>query len=492
MFKWIIIFVPFLLPLYITISPTTALGQGFVYCYSTGPSPVGSCMLDYSVSPNPNCSSPQYVPPDCCYEENDGQINCNACCLAQSADNCNNVACVLITPTPSPTSTPSPCTTPNDCIGGGCPEGWSQHPSQYCSNHQQFCCQPIASSPTPTPTPTPIPTVPPSECSEPNRCFLVVCPTGWSNTEIGGCGFLQRCCSPDDPDAPTPTQIPLPTPGNCSSGNCPPEYLCTYGGIGACANNDAEIQCDCSSDAEPDGNCCVWAGGTYGCVWTGANCYTDVAGATIPYTCQPNWGHIFGGCESINNYDECMNPNPRRCVEENTDYITGYRCGGSAGSFLCYPCIIGSDDPDCNPPPYISTAECLPICSGQVLPTPSPDPGSSNRVFCDSDGNQTDQPADANGNPHRIYTAIGCIPVHDSFALAEFFLRWGVGIAGGFALILIVFSGYLVMTAQGIPQRLQAGKELLTATVAGLVLLLFSVYILQFIGFELFGIPSFQ
>ena len=91
---------------------------------------------------------------------------------------------------------------------------------------------------------------------------------------------------------------------------------------------------------------------------------------------------------------------------------------------------------------------------------------------------------------NNINTAIGCIPVSDSQKLAEFWLRWGLGIAGGIALILIVYSGYLMMTSQGDPHRLESGKELLTAALMGLVLLVFGAFILRFIGVDILQITG--
>src|SRR3989344_3221234 len=89
-----------------------------------------------------------------------------------------------------------------------------------------------------------------------------------------------------------------------------------------------------------------------------------------------------------------------------------------------------------------------------------------------------------------IDTAIGCIPYSDTQKMAEFFLRWGVGIAGGIALILIVISSYQIMTSAGDPRKLQAGKELLTAALMGLVLLVFGAFILRTIGINILQIPG--
>jgi len=96
------------------------------------------------------------------------------------------------------------------------------------------------------------------------------------------------------------------------------------------------------------------------------------------------------------------------------------------------------------------------------------------------------------GSAREIYTAIGCIPIDDSGALIGWILRWAIGIGGGIAFILILVAGFQIMTSRGDPQRLQAGKELLTSAIAGILLIIFSVFILEVIGVDILGIPGFN
>jgi hypothetical protein len=89
-----------------------------------------------------------------------------------------------------------------------------------------------------------------------------------------------------------------------------------------------------------------------------------------------------------------------------------------------------------------------------------------------------------------INTAIGCIPIHDTNEFIGFILRWAIGIGGGIAFLLIVFAGFQIMTSAGNPERLQAGRELLTSAIAGLILLVFSVFILRIIGVDILKLPG--
>lgn len=66
-----------------------------------------------------------------------------------------------------------------------------------------------------------------------------------------------------------------------------------------------------------------------------------------------------------------------------------------------------------------------------------------------------------------------------------------MGIGGGIAFLLILYSGFMIMSATGNPERLKAGQELLTSAISGLILLIFSVFILKFIGIDILGLCKF-
>lgn len=96
-----------------------------------------------------------------------------------------------------------------------------------------------------------------------------------------------------------------------------------------------------------------------------------------------------------------------------------------------------------------------------------------------------------NCSDNEINTAIGCIPVNDTNAFVGFVLRWAIGVGSGIAFLLIVFAGFQVMTSSGNPERLKAGQELMTSAIAGLILLIFSVFILKIIGVDILRLPGF-
>jgi hypothetical protein len=100
-------------------------------------------------------------------------------------------------------------------------------------------------------------------------------------------------------------------------------------------------------------------------------------------------------------------------------------------------------------------------------------------------------PLGCGGDPNALDTAIGCIPIGEPREFIAFVLRWAMGIGGGVAFLLILYSGFMMISSSGNPERLQAGRELLTAAISGIVLLIFSIFILRFVGIDILGISSF-
>lgn len=89
-----------------------------------------------------------------------------------------------------------------------------------------------------------------------------------------------------------------------------------------------------------------------------------------------------------------------------------------------------------------------------------------------------------------IDTAVGCIPIRNQTEFVGFILRWAIGIGGGIAFLLLIFAGFQIVTSSGNPERLKAGQQLLISAISGIILLVFSVFILKTIGVDILGIPG--
>jgi hypothetical protein len=91
---------------------------------------------------------------------------------------------------------------------------------------------------------------------------------------------------------------------------------------------------------------------------------------------------------------------------------------------------------------------------------------------------------------NKAYTAIGCIDTTTPTAFIGELLTRGIAIAGGIAFLLVLFGGFQILTSAGNPERLEAGRELVSAALAGLLLLVFSIFILRVIGIDILHLPD--
>jgi len=90
-----------------------------------------------------------------------------------------------------------------------------------------------------------------------------------------------------------------------------------------------------------------------------------------------------------------------------------------------------------------------------------------------------------------IETAIGCIPVTSLTQITGFVLLFGLGMGGGIAFLFMIASGFLMLTSAGNPERIRNAKELFVSAISGLILLLFSTFILELIGVKILNLPGF-
>lgn len=88
-----------------------------------------------------------------------------------------------------------------------------------------------------------------------------------------------------------------------------------------------------------------------------------------------------------------------------------------------------------------------------------------------------------------VYSGIGCIGTNASGLVASI-MGIGIGLAGISALLCIIYSAFILQISQGNPERVKKAKEYLTNCIIGLLLILFSVFILRLIGVSILGIPG--
>lgn len=189
------------------------------------------------------------------------------------------------------------------------------------------------------------------------------------------------------------------------------------------------------------------------------------------------------------------------CNSATEEVNNAYVCPQNCNRFGCFPPQVFCCVPKGTSLPSCSTAGggCQASCTAgtyEVLNTDcsgaSPHcckslgggPPALGKPFCDSSGNPSTSPDDANP---RVLTALGCLPLKGK-EFVNAVLPWAVGIAGGIALVMIGYSGFILVTSGGDPKRVQAGRELLTASISGLILIALSVILLNFIGIKILNL----
>ncbi|MEM4270712.1 MAG: pilin [Candidatus Pacearchaeota archaeon] len=91
-----------------------------------------------------------------------------------------------------------------------------------------------------------------------------------------------------------------------------------------------------------------------------------------------------------------------------------------------------------------------------------------------------------------VWTAIGCIYGDLGKFIKEKVFSWGIGLAGIVALLCIIYAAFTLQTSQGNPEKIKKAQELITSCIIGLMLIIFSVFILRLIGVDILKIPTFN
>lgn len=87
-------------------------------------------------------------------------------------------------------------------------------------------------------------------------------------------------------------------------------------------------------------------------------------------------------------------------------------------------------------------------------------------------------------------TEVGCIP-REPVEFAGVFYRIGLGIIGGLALLFVIMGGYLILTSEGKPDRLNNGKKFILYAIIGLLLGIFGYIFLEVIAVDILHLPGF-
>jgi len=173
-------------------------------------------------------------------------------------------------------------------------------------------------------------------------------------------------------------------------------------------------------------------------------------------------------------------------------------CGSDTGGIFinkCTECYISGTMSFCGIPSgetmSYSETKCGSICSGDGNCSGAKDgcntcvfTGSSTQRVCGP--NPQERMAESINNAEGLTTELPKLqdPVNK-------IVNASTGIGGVIAFILIVIGGFQIILSSGNPERVKAGKEMITSAIAGLLLIIFAVFILKLIGADILKIPEF-
>lgn len=88
------------------------------------------------------------------------------------------------------------------------------------------------------------------------------------------------------------------------------------------------------------------------------------------------------------------------------------------------------------------------------------------------------------------WTVFGCLPASPG-GFVQTVLKVITSLVGGVAFLALLYGGGIILTSSGNPERLEAGKSMLRSAIIGILLVIFAVFILKFLGVVVFDLPGF-
>lgn len=143
------------------------------------------------------------------------------------------------------------------------------------------------------------------------------------------------------------------------------------------------------------------------------------------------------------------------------------------GSSLC----LESATPSTTDPEEVKAGKC--VCEPKQSFTIKDD-------FCSkvAQSERGDCQTCANSN-EGVWTALGCIKFNLGLFITGVLFKLSIGIGGIIALGCILYATVLLQISRGEPDKIQHARELITSCIIGLLLIIFSIFILRFIGVDI-------
>lgn len=92
----------------------------------------------------------------------------------------------------------------------------------------------------------------------------------------------------------------------------------------------------------------------------------------------------------------------------------------------------------------------------------------------------------------HIWTAIGCLPTDFTSLIGNYIFSTGLKIAGGLAFLYFIYGAFIILTSAGNAEQLEEAKQIIVSSLSGLLLIIFSIFLLRVIGVDVLGLPGFK
>lgn len=215
----------------------------------------------------------------------------------------------------------------------------------------------------------------------------------------------------------------------------------------------------------------------------------EVTGGELTFTIRPDASSQPGIYTAVVVYTASLEPVGQTSFEikPTTDPTRKVCCSvnSSDANFCTSLEVLVATEPNCVV--SANSLECPSLCQAVWAGSMSCGGPNSDLWFCAA-ARQGHASLCVDNGVTGIESAIGCIPIESVDQTTEFFIRWSLGVAGGLGLFLIASSAIKIMTTKGDPKRLQDARDTLSSAIAGLVLLVLSLYIVRFIAQELLNL----
>ncbi|MDP1743809.1 MAG: pilin [Candidatus Amesbacteria bacterium] len=90
----------------------------------------------------------------------------------------------------------------------------------------------------------------------------------------------------------------------------------------------------------------------------------------------------------------------------------------------------------------------------------------------------------------HVWTSLGCIKAADPYAFVGQIITWAVVLGAGLATAIIGFQGLQIVMSGDDPKKVKASQEAITAAISGLLLIVFSIMLMNILGIKVLNITN--